>query len=60
MFTNNVLEVNTKFATQSKWPGHTDLRKKTMNFSIQNWTSLYWYSQQLGGRGYDILPADML
>ena len=46
MFMNNVLEINTKFSTHSKWLG-TRIWEETMNFNIQNCISLCWYSQKL-------------
>jgi hypothetical protein len=59
MFMNNVLEVNAKFATQSQWPRHTDLRKK-FEFQHKKLNFLMVVQSAAEGRGYDNLPADML
>lgn len=56
---NNVLEVNTKFATHSQWSRHTDLRKN-YEFQYTKLNFLMLVQSAAEGRGYDNLAADML
>jgi len=59
MFMNNVLEVNTKLATHSQWPRHTDM-SKNYEFQPTKLNFLMLVQSAAEGRGYDNLPADKL
>ena len=58
MFMDKVIEVNTKFATYSLWPSHTNLRK-IYEFQHTKVNFLMSVQSAAEDRGYGNLPADM-